>query len=94
MIDPLEAVLWYLLERRTVVATTDLCAWDEQRAERIMAHARMYQDAPGLWIPTKATQGWSKRVWAQIGPDPAYVMGERLYRKNLRVQRAQKAKAV
>lgn len=72
MIDPLEAVLWYLLERRTSVATTDLCSWDEQRAERVMATARMHQEVPGQWAPTAATRWWSQRVWSQLRVDPRY----------------------
>jgi hypothetical protein len=70
MIDPLESILFHLLERSVSISAVDLCPWDEQRAEWLLARAGMIQYAPGLWEWTDRTRDWSRQVRAELGVDP------------------------
>lgn len=66
MNDHLEVALWFMLERQHSVAAVDLCPWDEQRAERVLAAARCYQHSPGLWGPTAETRAWSESMSREL----------------------------
>jgi hypothetical protein len=66
MLDPIAVHLFFMLQRTTSVAAVDLCWFDEQYAERILAQARMYQHAPGLWACTGDTAAWAQQMRTEI----------------------------
>lgn len=60
--NPLVVHLFFMLEKQSSVCAHDLCPWDEDAAEEVLAQARCYQHASGLWAPTEMTRVWSVRT--------------------------------
>ncbi len=66
MVDPIDAILWSLLNRETVVDLEEVCWWDCARAERTVLAAGMRHLEGRNYQTTDDTAHWFEETWNAI----------------------------